>query len=114
MASARPPWRPSKPLSKSEREACSAAAGCRGLRVVDAEGRADQVVDEIDLGTGQVAHRDLIDQHGRALAPDDDIVVRLGAVDVEPVLEAGAAAALRAHAEHAAGRLAAQNLADAA
>jgi hypothetical protein len=39
----------------SEREACPAAAGCHSLRVVDAKRSADQVIDEIDLGTGQIS-----------------------------------------------------------
>ena len=84
------------------------------MRVVDAERRTDQVIDEIDLGAGEIADRDLIDQHGRAVATNDEIVGRLPAVDVEFVLETRAAAALHADAKHAACRLATQNLADAA
>src|SRR5512133_3751392 len=67
----------------SERKARSAPAGCCGLRVVDAERRSDQVIDEVDLGAAQIAHGNLIDQHGRTVAPNHDIVGPLGAVDVE-------------------------------
>src|SRR5436190_17920220 len=45
----------------SNREAGPAAARGGRLRVVDAERGADQVVDEIDLGTGQIAERHLVD-----------------------------------------------------
>ena len=82
-----------------QRKARAAAAGGLGLRIVDLERGADQVVDEVDLGAGQVLQRHRIDQHGDAVAGDDDVVVGLVAVDVELVLEAGAAAA---HARSAA------------
>ena len=59
-----------------------------------------------------IADRDRIDQHDGAVAGDDEVVVRLGALDVELVLETGAAAAFDAHAQHRARRLALQNLAD--
>ncbi len=56
----------------------------------------DQVVDEIDLRAGQERHRGRIDQHHGGIALDHQIVLGLGALDVEFVLEAGAAAALDA------------------
>ncbi len=39
-----------------------------GLRVVDLERRADQVVDEVDLGAGQEADRNRVDQDRRVAA----------------------------------------------
>jgi hypothetical protein len=41
---------------------------------VDLEGLADQIVDEVDLGAGEVFERDRIDQHARTVALDDEIV----------------------------------------
>ena len=96
----------------SDRKAGSTAAGCRRLRIVDPKRRANQIVDEIDLGAGQIAHRRLIDQDGRRAALNDEIIGSLGAIHVELVLEARATAALDAHAKHRADRLTAQNLAN--
>src|SRR5438067_1242312 len=93
-------------------ETCAAAAGGGGLWIVDAEGGADEVIDEVDLGAGEIAERYLVDQHPGAVAGDDDIVRRLRAVDIELVLETGAAAAFHAQPEHGAGWLAAQDLPD--
>src|SRR5205085_12547891 len=67
---------------------------------------------EVDLGPGEIAERNLVDQHGRAITGDDEVIGRLLALDVELVLEAGAAAALHADAQHGARRLAAQDRAD--
>ena len=52
-------WRRS---NRSEREAGAAAAGGVGLRVLDLERGADQVVDEIDFRARHVIDRDGIDQ----------------------------------------------------
>ena len=57
-----------------QREAGAAAAGRRGLRVLHLERGADQVLDEIDFRSGHVIDRDRIDQHGRAVAGDHQIV----------------------------------------
>src|SRR5208282_5665834 len=76
-----------------KREAGAAAAGGSRLWIVDLERRSDQVIDEVDLGTGHVVERDGIDQHGGAGPLDHDVIVRLGALGVEFVLEPGAAAA---------------------
>ena len=76
-----------------ESEARAAAAGGGGLRIVDLERRADEVVDEIDLGAGHVVERDRIDQHGRAALLDHDVVVGPAALGVEFVLETGTASA---------------------
>ena len=66
------------------------------------ERRADQVVDEIDLRARQERHRGRIDQHHRAIALDHQIVLGPGVLDVELVLEAGAAATLDGDAQHGA------------
>src|SRR5260370_24845259 len=97
----------------SDREARAAAAGRGRVGIGDLERGADQVVDEIDLGAFHVAQRDRVDEHGRAVARDHEIVWRLALLHVEPVLEPGAAAALDADAEHGAGGLGGENLADA-
>src|SRR6185312_9702144 len=76
----------------SEREAGAAAAGGFGLRVLDLESGADQVVDEVDFRAGQILHRDRVDQHDGASALDGEIVGRARALHIELVLEAGAAA----------------------
>src|SRR5215471_12472940 len=73
-------------MTNSNREAGAAAARGGGVRVRHLERRADQY-------------------HG-AVAADLDVVFGLGAFDVEFVLKARAAAALDAHAQHGAGRLA--------
>src|SRR6185369_8783917 len=58
-----------------EGEARAAAAGGGGLRIVDPEGGADEVVDEVDLGAGHVVERHRIDQNGGAAALDHDVIV---------------------------------------
>src|SRR5437870_2923094 len=100
--------------SRSDRKAGPAAARRRGIRVDHAERGADQVVDEIDLRAREERHRGWIDQHHRALARDHQIVLSLGVVDVELVLEAGAAAALDGDAQHGAVAFDFKDFADAA
>src|SRR5579864_5295800 len=58
-----------------QRETGAAAARRGGLRIVDLERRADQIVDEVDLAAGHVIERDRIDQHRGAALLDDDVVV---------------------------------------
>src|SRR5208282_6456765 len=94
-----------------KREAGAAAAGGSRLWIVDLERRSDQVIDEVDLSAGHVVERDGIDQHGGAGPLDHDVIVRLGALGVEFVLEPGAAAARDADAQHGAGRLLAKDFA---
>ena len=74
-------------LACLKRKARAAAAGRLGLRIVDLERGADQVLDEIDLGACEVLQRHRIDQHGDAVADDGLIVVGLGVFDVELVIE---------------------------
>src|SRR3989442_3649263 len=84
----------------SDRKAGAAAAGRGGIGVDHAERGADQVVDEIDLGSRQKRHRGGIDQHHRIVALNHQVILGLRALDVELVLKAGAAAALDADAQH--------------
>src|SRR4051794_6764778 len=100
-------------MDRSERETRPAAAGRCRLWIVDLERGADQVVDEVDLRPREISNRDRVDQYGRAVAVDDEVVVRPRAIHVELVLEARAAAAFHAHAQHGSRRLTAENLADA-
>src|SRR5690242_2584729 len=95
-----------------QREAGAAAAGRGGLGIVDLERRADQIIDEIDFGSGHVVERDRIDQHGRSALLDDRIVVGALAFGIESILEPGAAAAFDADAQHRAGGFLTQDLAD--
>ena len=76
-------------------EARTAAAGCGGLRIVDLEGAAHQVVDEVDARAAQIFEGGLIDQHGRAVTLEDEVVRFPRGDDVVGVLEAGAAARRR-------------------
>src|ERR1700684_362728 len=69
-------------------EARAAAAGRGGLRIVDLERRADQIVDEVDLAAGHVIERDWIDQHRGAALLDDDVVVSSVTFSIEFVLKA--------------------------
>ncbi len=59
-------------------------------------------------------HRGWIDQHHGVLARDHQVILGLGAVDVELVLEAGAAAALDGDAQHGAVAFGFEDFADAA
>ncbi len=119
-ASANRPWqcqgavrRRSARLS-SDRKAGAAAAGGGGVRIDHPERGADQIVDEIDLRAGQKRHRGRIDQHHGAVARDHEVVLGLGALDVEFVLKTRAAAALDADAQHGAVALGLEDFPDAA
>src|SRR5436190_2596673 len=68
-------------------EGGAAAAGRDDVRVVDHEPRALQAVDVVDLGAEDELHADLVDHHGDALALED-VIVLLGLVEGERVLEA--------------------------
>src|SRR3954471_24338118 len=73
-----------------------AAARRLGVRVLDRESAAGDVVDEIDLRAAQVAGADRIDQQLDAVGLDDRVGRRvpLALVDHQAVLKARAAAAL--------------------
>ena len=88
----------------STRERRAAAAGRRGVRVLDREAAAGDGVDEVDLGAVQIADADRIDEQLHAVRLVH-LVARALAVllDHQAVLEARAAAALHEHAQAAAG-----------
>src|SRR6185436_11429521 len=93
----------------SDREAGAAAAACGGVGVVDLESLADQVVDEIDLRAAEIGEGDRVDEDGSAVPLDDEVVRCPRLVEIEAILEAGAAAARHADAECRAAGLAAEN-----
>ena len=94
-------------------EGGAAAAGRNDVRVVDLEAGPLQAFDVVDLGAEDELHADLVDDDGDAVDLEDVVVV-LGAVEGERVLEAGAAAAANRDAQRLALGvvLAAQQLAD--
>ena len=73
-------------------EGRAATAGGNDVRVVDLEARALQAFDVVDLGAEDELHADLVDDH-RDAVDLEDVVVLLGAVEGERVLEARATAA---------------------
>src|SRR5262245_57533104 len=91
------------PLIASHGETGAAAAGRDRVRILDLEGLAHQIVDEIDDGATQIDERQLVDQDGGAVLLDGDIVVVALADEIEFIGEARAAAALDGNAQ---GRLA--------
>src|SRR6185437_7564941 len=97
-----------------DRKAGAATARSRGVRVVHTERGADQVVDEIDLRPRKERRRGRIDQHDGRIALDHQIVLGLGVIDVEFVLEAWAAAAFDGDAQHGATSFALEDFANAA
>ena len=83
------------------------------MRVLDLEGLADQVVDEVDLRAAHIVERHGVDQHLGAVAGKHDVVRRGRLLNqVVAILEAGAAAAFDADAERGSGRLRGQDLGD--
>src|SRR5688572_12469435 len=79
----------------------AAAAGGFRVRVTDREAAARQVVDEIYLGSLEVTRADRVDEQPDAVRLDPLIGLGLPFpfIDHEPVLEAGAAAALHEHSQ---------------
>src|SRR5205823_11676014 len=89
------------------------AACCSGIWIDHAKRRADQVIDEIDLGPRQKRYRGGIDQHHCIVSGDHEVIFSLRALDVELVLKARAAAALDADAQHGPVALGLEDFADA-
>src|SRR5260221_3756836 len=86
-----------------DREGVAAAAGRGGVRVLDLEGGAHHVLDEIDLGAVEEVERGVVDDDLHAVALEHDIAVLARVVEAEAVLEAGAAAAGHGDAQEGAG-----------
>src|SRR5262249_31868250 len=94
-------------------EAGAAAAGCDDIGVVDREARALQAVDPIYLGAKDELDTRLVDDHCHTLILEA-VVVLLGRVEGERVLETGTAATANRDAKRllAAALLLAQQLLD--
>src|SRR5471032_53741 len=92
-------WRADVPKTASDREADAAAAGRHGVRVLDLERLAHQIVDEIDFRTLHIFERDRIDEDHGAVAFDHKVVRGARLLDIESVLETRAAAALDRNAQ---------------
>src|SRR5258708_8586184 len=82
-----------------DREGVAAAAGRGGVRVLDLEGGAHHVLDEIDLGAVKEIERGIVDDDLHPVALEDDVAVLARVVEGKAVLEAGAAAARYRHAQ---------------
>src|SRR4051812_19594463 len=80
-------------------EAGAAAAGGDGVRVLDLEGLAHQVVDEVDHRAAHIDQRQIVDQDRGAILLDGDIVVVARVDQIELVGKAGAAAAFDGNAQ---------------
>jgi hypothetical protein len=90
-----------------------ASAGRNDVRIIDLEARPLQPFDVVDLRAEDELHADFVDDDGDAIDLEDVIVV-LGTVEGERVLEAGATAAANGDAQRLALGvvLTAQQLAD--
>ena len=86
-----------------DRKARAAAAGGHGIGVLDLERLADQVVDEIDLGTAHELETHGIDQHDRlAFGQNRIVAARLFLYEIVFILESGTATASHRNAQHGA------------
>ena len=97
----------------SNGKAGAAAAGGRGVRIVDLKMGTDQLVGKIDFGPSEEIERDGIDQQLDTIALDYQVVRALEFIQGEGVLEAGAAAAGDRDPKFHRRRLTPQNLGDA-
>src|SRR3954452_4236775 len=83
-------------LANQERGAT--AAGCDDVRVVDDEAGTLEAVDVVDLGAEDELHAHLVDDDRNALVLED-VIVGLGLIEGERVLEARTAAAAHRDAQ---------------
>src|SRR3954467_9640371 len=100
--------------STLHRETGAAAAGCYRIRVPDLEGRADQVLDIIEFGAAHELQRRLVDEHGRAVMFDGDVIGLPPPVEIEAILEARTPSALDTDPQHRPLGFGLQDLGDAA
>src|SRR5438876_6981064 len=99
-------------LALGHLERVPAAARRDGVRVVDREpGRLDRV-DVVDLRALQIRRAEGIDDNGDAVLLELEVTLGCAAVEAEPVLETGAAAALDRDAQHTDVRLLGHQLLD--
>src|SRR5262245_86099 len=82
-------------------ERAAAAAGRRGVGILDREAAARHRVNEIDFGTLEVADADWVDEQLDAIRLEHLVARAAAFLDHEAVLEARAAAALNEHAQPA-------------
>jgi len=61
--------------ASGDREGVAAAAGRGGVRVLDLEGGAHHVLDEIDLGAVEKVERGVVDDDLHPIALKDDIAI---------------------------------------
>src|SRR5208283_3942020 len=108
-------FRPERERGKdSDRETGPAAAGGDGVGVFELEGRAHEVVDEIEARALDEIQRERVDSQPRLLVAEYQVAVLGGGGDVEVVLEAGTTAAIDRNAQHRAWGFVAQDFRDAA
>src|SRR6185436_19192311 len=81
----------------------TAAARRSRLRVADREAATSHRVDEVDLGTLEVAHADRVHEQLHAVRLEHLVAHAAAFLDHQAVLETRAAAALHEHAQTAAG-----------
>ena len=92
------------PVRSLDGETRPASARCCGIWIVYLERLADEIVDEVDLGAADVGQRDRVDE---TTAPSRSMTMSSVArvrIEIETVLETGAAAAGDADAERRAAR----------
>ena len=87
-----------RPVSCRERGA--AATGRGRVRVADDELRAVESLAVVDLGAHEVLHAHRVDDELDALILDAGVAVLQRLVELEAVLQSGAAPALHEHAQH--------------
>jgi|SRR5262245_55410979 len=100
-------------LLASDGKARAAAARGGRIGIVDFEGGANEIVDKVDLGAGEILQRNGVNQYARTCTLDHEIVRFGGGNEVKLVGEAGTAAALHAHAQEGGTRLPRGDLGDA-
>ena len=84
---------PTPGAGSGDRKGVAAAAGRGGVRILDLEIGAHQILDEVDLGAGHEVERYRIDHHLDAVPREGDVVLPARVVEAEPVLESRTAAA---------------------
>src|ERR1051326_7415943 len=86
--------------SRLDRKARAAAAGRSRVRIVDSEGCADHLLDEVDLGPFQEVERNRVDQNLGIVAGNQNVVLGARFVDAEIILKTGTPAAGYRNAQH--------------
>src|SRR6478736_9057963 len=82
-----------------DREAGSAAAARDGVGILDLEGLAKEVVDEVNLRSRHVDEGEAVDQHLGIVLLDDGVVCLYAIGEIEFIGKARTAAAFDRHAQ---------------